>query len=119
MMIEQHNRIDTARRLTARDLYVAIATSTTLVVGLSLATAAFFDGSVAHALTSALFGAAFGSLPVVVLGMGALAVLVGSSSPVGRSISRAWPVAVASAVLVSTVPGLLVALVLHLLYVTA
>lgn len=119
MATEQQNRPSYMHFFAARDLYLASTASSTLVIAVCLATARLFDGSQIHALLSALCGAAFGTMPVVVLGIGALAALETSSSRLGRSISKTRMLSLFVIILASTIPGLIVALALHLLYVAS
>jgi hypothetical protein len=115
MMLEPHNRPAT-HQLAFRDLYLAVATSTTLVVAIGLAATVLCGSTAAHALVAALCGAAFGSVPVAVLGTGAMAVLAGTPSPAARSINRAWTIALVGVILAASTVGVFLALALYLLY---
>jgi len=119
MAPEQQKRSSSSPDLAARDLYLASTASSTLVTAVCLAAARCFDGSALHALLSALCGAAFGSMPIVVLGIGALAALGTSSSRLGRAVNQARMPSLFIIILASTVPGLVVALAAHVLYVAS
>lgn len=110
MTLEQKNNSNDVRTFAAPDLYLVAATSATLVIAITLALAGLVqrDGwdnvSTAWLVLSAMIGVTFGSMPVAMLGVGALAAISRSRAHSRNRLS------LAAISILASVPGLILAL---------
>jgi hypothetical protein len=110
LQLEPHPRV-----FAARDLYSAVAVSATMVIVITLGAMSILgndrswsDAPAVCVLLAAMIGAAFGSIPTAVLGVGALSAMANSAKthPNERVLSLGlWTVTLAS-----IIPGLVLSL---------
>ncbi|MGH2547988.1 MAG: hypothetical protein ACRDHN_01260 [Thermomicrobiales bacterium] len=114
------NRDSQPRVFAARDLYMTAAVSATMVIVITLTTMSILgndriwtDAPPICILFAAMFGAAFGTIPTAVLGVGALSAMANAAK--SRPDERLVSLGLGAVTVGSIIPGLVMSLALSAL----